>query len=90
MSNETTKTIARVLIIDDEVRLRDAMQKLLTRAGYMVEVAGSLNTAKNLMQNTTFDILLVDIVLPTTTSLEIIAEVQSEFRPFPPFIFITG
>jgi DNA-binding NtrC family response regulator len=87
---EIKNPIANILIIDDEVRLREAMQKILTRSGYYVDIAGSLNAAKNLMENRVYDLLLVDIVLPTTTGLEIIAELQQNFKPFPKFIFITG
>jgi DNA-binding NtrC family response regulator len=65
----TTPTPPTILVVDDEAGLRRVLERILTRHGYRVLVAGSAETAYELLTAETADALLLDIHLPTMSGL---------------------
>jgi CheY-like chemotaxis protein len=54
----------RVLVIDDEPRVREALKLLLTRTGATVEAAASADEARALIARERPDVLICDISMP--------------------------
>lgn len=54
----------RVLIIDDEPAVRHALERALRYFGYEVVSAASGDSAYEILQHDTFDVLLLDIRMP--------------------------
>jgi two-component system OmpR family response regulator len=54
----------RILLIEDDVVLRDVMVRSLRDAGHRVDVAGTLEEADQLWQMPGFDAVLLDLNLP--------------------------
>jgi DNA-binding response OmpR family regulator len=54
----------RILLIEDDVVLRDVMVSFLRDAGHRVDVAGTLEDADQLWQMAGFDAVLLDLNLP--------------------------
>ena len=54
-------TIAKILIVDDELIMRKSLADWLERDGHKVETAVSGEEALKKFQETQFDIMLVDI-----------------------------
>jgi signal transduction histidine kinase/CheY-like chemotaxis protein len=54
----------RILVIDDDERLRTALVTLLRRAGALCEVAESANAARSAIRTFTPDVLVCDIAMP--------------------------
>ena len=54
----------RILLIEDDVVLRDVMLRSLRDAGHRVDVAGTLEEADQLWQMAGFDAVLLDLNLP--------------------------
>jgi len=64
MGAESTPSRA-VLIVDDDRALRHALSALLTAAGHHIESVGDGPEALALLHNHPFDIVLLDIGLPS-------------------------
>jgi DNA-binding response OmpR family regulator len=76
----------RVLVVDDDRGLNLALSTLLTDAGYDVETAGDGPDALALLRQRAFDIVLLDIGLPTMSGLDVLA--QTRALPDPPRIIM--
>jgi two-component system phosphate regulon response regulator PhoB len=63
--------MARVLIIEDETDLRELLQYNLKAAGYEVMVANDGQTGLQLAREHQPDLVLLDIMLPDTTGLDV-------------------
>ena len=54
----------RVLVIDDEPALRRTLQRALTSQGYEVAVVADPNSAYQILAESDFDVVLLDLRLP--------------------------
>lgn len=70
----------KLLLIDDDKFLRDMYAIKFTQSGYEVEVADSSVTALTKIKNTPdFEIILLDMIMPGMTGIELIQEIKNEF-----------
>ncbi|MEI6891332.1 MAG: PAS domain S-box protein [Pontiella sp.] len=60
-----------VLVVEDDVVLRDLMQRMLGDAGYSVVAVGSVEEARAELERTPVELLLSDIILPDGNGLEL-------------------
>jgi putative nucleotidyltransferase with HDIG domain len=79
----------RVLIVDDEEMLREAVRLKLQKYGYCCEGVGSVEEAQSKLQNTAFDAVLCDLWMPGRTGLEL-AQHMSQLYPYLPIVLMTG
>lgn len=79
----------RILVVDDEKPVRDAIALLLTREGYRVVVAEGGHTAIGAIEAFTFDLVIVDIVMPGMDGLQTI-DVLRRDAPGVPIIAMSG
>jgi DNA-binding NtrC family response regulator len=77
------------LIVDDETKALSAMTELVEREGFMALAAASLGEARERLGQTRPDVVLVDLMLPDGSGLELM---QHDFEPAkrPEIILITG
>ena len=61
----------RILVVEDERPVRDALERVLRTDGYEVEVAEDGNAALTALSSTTPDALVLDVVLPGVDGLEV-------------------
>jgi two-component system, OmpR family, response regulator len=54
----------KILILEDDERLRAIVVRRLLRSGHAVDVAGTLEEARWLRSETTHDVLVLDVMLP--------------------------
>lgn len=66
---------ASILIVDDEVGMREGCQRVLTPAGYSVDTAANMNTALDLVQSNEYDLYLLDVMLPDGSGLDLLAAI---------------
>lgn len=59
-----------ILVIDDDTRLRTLLGRFLSENGFSVELAKDTFEAKSLLQNSKFDLLIVDVMMPNETGVE--------------------
>jgi DNA-binding NtrC family response regulator len=67
----------RVLIVEDEKVFAAAVQKRLRRAGFQVEHAADLATARRLLDSFAPDLVLLDMRLPDGPGLDLLAEIKA-------------
>ncbi len=79
----------RILLVDDEVELTDPLSRLLQRQGYAVEVAADGATGGEMATSGTYDLLILDWMLPYKSGLEICREVRSRGQTTP-VLFLTA
>jgi CheY-like chemotaxis protein len=79
----------RILVVDDETHVRDALAALLRHEGYHVVVAESGHVAVEAIEAFTFDSIIVDIFMPGMNGLETI-KIFRENAPSVPIIAMSG
>jgi CheY-like chemotaxis protein/anti-sigma regulatory factor (Ser/Thr protein kinase) len=67
----------RILVVDDDRALSLALSTLLTDAGHDVETAGDGPDALALLRQRAFDIVLLDVGLPTMSGLDVLAQARA-------------
>jgi two-component system NtrC family response regulator len=79
----------KVLIIDDEEKLRSLLARLLKLEGYVVTEAGNLKAAYKAIEIEEPDVALCDVKLPDGNGVEFISEVKKK-HPLIEIILLTA
>jgi signal transduction histidine kinase/FixJ family two-component response regulator len=69
---------ARVLIVDDEKHVREALAELLNDAGFRPSCAKSGQEALEKASKENFDVVLVDVAMPGMNGLELLEKLKEE------------
>lgn len=67
----TTTHQAKILVVDDDLRLRDLLRRYLTEQGFNVVTAESAQTMNKLWLRERYDLLVLDLMLPGEDGLSI-------------------
>jgi len=70
--DEPTASWARILVVDDEPELCNALSKLLRRNGYNVKTAGDGEEALEILHRTEVHLILTDLLMPKVGGLELL------------------
>ena len=74
---QTTEVVAkRILIVEDEKSLAQAMGFVITRHGFEIRTVYSGEDALAILAKEKFDLVLLDILLPEKGGLEILKEMR--------------
>jgi PAS domain S-box-containing protein len=69
----------RILIVDDEPRMCQSLAKLLGGQGFQVDSANTAKEGIRSLTQTTYDLLLLDIMLPDMNGLEVLEYVHGRY-----------
>ena len=75
---ELPATSGSVLIIDDEVEIRESLQTLLEMEGYDVETAATGMQGLNRIGQRPFDLVLLDLALPDRNGMDVLADAHAQ------------
>jgi two-component system, OmpR family, phosphate regulon response regulator OmpR len=67
-----------LLVIDDDVRIRQLLQRYLTSNEYRVSTAANAAEARALMKSMAFDLLIVDVMMPGETGMEFTKSIRAQ------------
>jgi DNA-binding NtrC family response regulator len=81
--------MARILIVDDEERMRHLLSIMLSRRGYHVDQAGDGVEALEMICATPFDMIITDIKMPRMDGIELLKKIMERDIPSP-VVFITA
>ena len=74
---------AHILVVDDDARLRALLQRFLTEQGFRVSAAENAATARAALADMAFDLLVLDVMMPGETGLELTAALRAEGQEVP-------
>lgn len=72
----TDTDMKHLLVVDDDDRLRSLIRRYLSSAGYRVTLAPDAPTARRMMDTMSFDLAILDIMMPGESGLELLATIR--------------
>jgi two-component system, NtrC family, response regulator AtoC len=84
-----TETKIKVLVAEDEAHLGQILSNFLVGRGYAVQTVTDGRAALDSLRAESFDVALLDIVMPELDGLEVLKQVRADADP-PEVIIITG
>jgi two-component system response regulator PilR (NtrC family) len=70
--------VPHILVVDDELSMRELLDVMLTKEGYQVSCAETGRKAISLIEKTDFDLLLCDIRLGDITGIDVLKALRSQ------------
>ncbi len=81
--------MAKLLIVEDEKPIRNLIKRNLELVGHTCHAVGNGTEAWILIENQTFDLMVLDIMLPGKSGYELLERAR-EVQPSTPVIFLTA
>jgi len=78
-----------ILVVEDDQKMRNALQMILNKEGYQVEALESAEEALERFRVRTYDLLISDIKLPGLDGMELLTAIRN-FNPSTSIIMITA
>ena len=88
-STPNAATGHRILIIDDEAGIRESLETLLTLEGYIVDSAPDGEVGLDILEQRSYDLVLLDLALPGQNGIEIVGRIREHEHELP-VIMITA
>ncbi|MBF0523749.1 MAG: response regulator [Deltaproteobacteria bacterium] len=79
----------KMLIVDDEVQMRDVLNRYFTRLGYLVRSAENALQALDILKEDRCQVMLLDLNMPGMNGLELCRKIRRAF-PIACIFAITG
>jgi two-component system copper resistance phosphate regulon response regulator CusR len=79
----------RFLVVEDEKRIADFLQRGLESAGYAVDVAGYGQTALDMVHGTDYDLIILDMMLPDMDGLQVLEKIRNR-KVSPPVLILSA
>ena len=79
----------RVLVADDEMKLRELMVRELSRKGHECEGVGDGESALGALREREYDVVVLDMKMPRKEGIEVLRDLQS-FPEHPQVVVMTG
>lgn len=82
--------MANILVVDDELGIRDLLSEILNDEGHSVEMAANATQARAARNSSTFDLVLLDIWMPDTDGVSLLKEWAGSGQLTMPVIMMSG
>ncbi|AEA62427.1 response regulator transcription factor EsaR [Burkholderia gladioli] len=82
--------MATILVVDDEMGIRELLSEILADEGHVVEVAENAQAAREYRQRQAPDLVLLDIWMPDTDGVTLLKEWASHGQLTMPVIMMSG
>ena len=80
----------KILVVEDENILREAYEMILSTEPYVVDVAGNGKEALDKCQQTQYDLVLLDIMMPVMNGIEFLQEMKKLSIRMPKIIVMSN
>lgn len=81
--------LRHILVVDDDRRLRELLHRYLSDNGFLVTSARDATEARNLQQGMAFDLIVLDVMMPGESGLELARSLR-EMRNNVPILMLTA
>lgn len=78
---------ADILIVDDNIDMRETLDDILSEDGYKITGVGTLNLGKEELEKKFYNIALIDLKLPDGSGLELLKEIKEKNKETLAIIF---
>lgn len=68
----------KILVVDDERSVTDALQMILSDLGHRVDAAKNVAEATALLKNSPFDLVFTDLRLPDATGIDLLTHIKTD------------
>lgn len=68
----------KILLVDDDAFLRDMYATKFSELGHEIDAADSSETALAKLQEGTYDVVLLDVIMPGMTGIELLKKIKDE------------
>ena len=82
--------MANILVVDDELGIRDLLSEILNDEGHSVDLAENATQARNARQDNVYDLVLLDIWMPDTDGVSLLKEWATSGTLTMPVIMMSG
>lgn len=82
--------MANILVVDDELGIRDLLSEILNDEGHSVDLAENATQARAARNAHTYDLVLLDIWMPDTDGVSLLKEWSSSGQLNMPVIMMSG
>jgi two-component system phosphate regulon response regulator OmpR len=79
-----------ILLVDDDARLSQLAARFLAEQGFRVTQAGSAAEARDKLRFLDFDLMVLDVMMPGETGLELTSGLRAERAPDMPILLLTA
>ncbi|WP_020179260.1 response regulator transcription factor [Methylopila sp. M107] len=79
---------AHLLVVDDDARIRQLLQRFLTQNGFRITVAADAAEARQRLDQLAFDLLILDVMMPGESGLDLARAVRA--RSAVPILMLTA
>ena len=77
-----------ILVIDDDDRIRELLKEFLKKNKFKVSTSANTKNAKKLIKEFAFDLIILDVMMPDETGLELLQNLGNEFST--PVLLLTA
>ncbi len=81
--------VRRILVIDDEIFIRDLLRDFFSKLNFVVVTAADGNAGIAEYRQSTFDVVLIDLKMPGKSGIETLRELH-QIQASTPMIVMTG
>jgi CheY-like chemotaxis protein len=89
MTNAATPASARILVVDDDEAVRDAVCDIVTMLGYTAEPASNACEALDRFRPGLYDLVVTDLAMPVMNGLQLARHLRA-IEPTLPITIFTG
>lgn len=68
----------KILLVDDDAFLRDMYATKFSELGHEIDAADSSETALAKLQDGTYEVVLLDVIMPGMTGIELLKKIKEE------------
>ena len=77
-----------ILIVDDDMRICDLLEKFLDKNGYLVSAVHSAEQARQILAGLEFDLIILDVMMPRESGIELTSHLREKNKT--PVILLTA
>ncbi|MDB5371194.1 MAG: DNA-binding response regulator [Roseomonas sp.] len=74
---------AHLLVVDDDARLRNLLQRFLSEQGFRVSAAADAGAARQALASMSFDLLVLDVMMPGESGLDLTESLRRDGHEVP-------
>src|SRR6201996_606503 len=76
----------RILVVDDEVDIRESLEMLLSAENYSVDLAENATSGFHKFESGNYDLILLDLMMPDRSGLDVLADIRERDKDIPVFL----